>query len=80
MFAHRYHAHVLRSPREAVRAVEYVLENYALHAHREGWSMPRVDPWCSAAWHGKGASMVAEALWWMLRVGVERASTLRRAA
>jgi hypothetical protein len=81
VFADRYHAHLLRTPRETAHAIRYVLENWRVHAHREGWSVPRgVDPYCSSASHGPGAPMVAEPSWWMRRVGVERISPMRRAA
>jgi hypothetical protein len=81
VFADRYHAHVLRTPREAAHAVRYVLENWTEHALREGWPIPRgVDPYCSAAPHDGGGAMVVEPAWWMLRVGVKRLPALRRAA
>src|SRR5438105_422083 len=64
VFADRYHAHLLRSPREAAHAIRYVLDNHAVHARREGWSMlPGIDPYCSAAWRGRNAPMVAEPMW-----------------
>ncbi|HZR10873.1 MAG TPA: transposase [Myxococcales bacterium] len=81
VFADRYHSHLLRTPREAAHAVRYVLENQVVHARRGGWAIPRgVDPYCSAAPHDHGPPLVVEPLWWMLRVGVARASTSRRAA
>jgi REP element-mobilizing transposase RayT len=81
VFADRYHAHLLRTPREAAHAVRYVLENWTVHACREGWVVPRgVDPCCSAASHDPAPPMVVEPPWWMLRVGVERVPALRRAA
>lgn len=81
VFADRYHAHLLRTPREAAHAVRYVLENWTVHARREGWAVPRgVDPYCSMASHDPGPPMVVEPLWWMLRVGVERAPAMRPAA
>jgi putative transposase len=81
VFADRYHAHLLRTPREAAHAVRYVLENWTVHARREGWAVPRgVDPCCSMASHDPGPPMVVEPLWWMLRAGVERASAMRPAA
>src|SRR3954451_12417129 len=50
VFADRYHAHLLRSPREAANAVRYVLENWAVHAERDGQPTPQgIDPYCSAA-------------------------------
>ncbi len=81
VFADRYHAHVLRTPRETAHAIRYVLENWAVHARREGRSIPRgVDPYCSAAAHDLGPPMVVEPLWWMLRVGAQRPHATRLAA
>jgi putative transposase len=81
VFADRYHSHLLRTPREAAHAVRYVLENWTVHARREGWPIPRgIDPYCSAAPHAPGPPMVVEPLWWMLRIGVERVSAMKRAA
>ncbi len=81
VFAGRYHAHLLRSPREAANAVRYVLENFVLHARREGWAIPRgLDPYSSSAWRGRGPPLVAEPMWWMLRVGIERLPGLRSTA
>jgi putative transposase len=81
VFADRYHSHLLKSPREAAQAVRYVLENLAVHARREGWTIPRgADPYCSAAPHDRGPPPVVEPVWWMLRVGVERVASMKRAA
>jgi REP element-mobilizing transposase RayT len=81
VFAHRYHAHLLRSPREAAQAVRYVLENWRVHVQRDGRPLPGgVDPYCSTAWAGCEPSLVAEPRWWMLRVGVERFRERARAA
>ena len=81
LFADRYHAHLLRSPREAAHAVRYVLENQVVHARREGAPIPRgIDPCCSAAPQDRAAPVVVEPLWWMLRVGVERVASLKHAA
>ncbi len=81
VFADRYHAHLLRSPREATHAVRYVLGNWGIHARREGCPMPRgVDPYCSAAPRGAGPPMVVDPLGWMLRVGISRSATFRNAA
>lgn len=71
VFADRYHAHQLRSPREARYAIRYVLENRAVHALREGRpEPPGTDPCCSEAWRDHSPPLVAEPRWWMLRVGV----------
>ena len=81
VFADRCHSHLLRSPRETAHAVRYVLENWSVHARREGWSISAgVDPYCSTAFHGCEPPLVAEPLWWMLRVGVARLPAIRRAA
>ncbi|HZR10930.1 MAG TPA: transposase [Myxococcales bacterium] len=80
VFADRYHAHLLASPREAAEAVRYVLENWRVHGQREGWTVPDGrDPWCSDSWRDHSPPLVAEPVWWMLCVGVERANA-RRAA
>ncbi len=81
VFADRYHSHVLASPREAAHAVRYVLQNWIVHARREGWSIPSgVDPYCSQAWQGHDPQLVAQPAGWMLRVGIERFATAVRAA
>ncbi len=36
VFADRFHAHVLRTPREVRHALAYVLRNHAIHAERAG--------------------------------------------
>ena len=80
VFADRYHSHLMTTPREAAHAVRYVLENQAIHARREGWPIPQgIDPYCSLAEHDLGPPMIAEPVWWMLRVGVERSYGMRRA-
>ena len=71
VFSDRYHAHLLRSPREARFAVRYVLENRAVHALREGRAAPDgVDPLCSDAWRDHAPPLTAAAQGWMLTVGV----------
>jgi putative transposase len=75
VFADRYHAHLLRSPREAFYAIRYVLENWAVHAAREKQPAPRgIDPCCSAWTDECGPPLVAKAQWWLLCVGVPRAA------
>jgi len=74
VFADRYHAHLLTSPREAANAVRYVLENWIVHAERNGEPAPSgVDPYCSAVSHDSGPPLVADARWWMLCVGAKAA-------
>jgi len=71
VFADRYHAHLLRSPREAANAVRYVLENWRVHGLcPHGAASIEPDPYCSAGAQGGGPALVAQPLWWMLCVGV----------
>lgn len=59
--------------RAATNAVRYVLENWSIHAERNGEPRPSgVDPYCSAVSHDCGPPLVADARWWMLRVGAQR--------
>jgi putative transposase len=71
VFADRYHAHPLKTPRETKRAVRYVLTNYRHHALEhlpQGWT----DPLASARFTGtrppEDAPVVAPSVW-LLRVG-----------
>src|SRR5438105_3686649 len=70
VFADRYHAHLLTSPREAARAIRYVLENWHVHAVRQGEPRPAgTDPYCSDCWREHWPPLVAQGRWWMLRIG-----------
>jgi REP-associated tyrosine transposase len=74
VFADRYHAHLLVSPREAWHAIRYVLDNWAVHAARQGEPAPRgIDPYCSDWWADHVPRLVVRPEWWMLCVGVRRA-------
>ena len=70
----RYHAHVLRTPREAARALRYVLTNFAHHAREWGGQVAAtfIDPFSSvrflATSPGPGAP-VAGPRTWLLRSG-----------
>ncbi|GAC1431860.1 MAG: hypothetical protein NVSMB62_28840 [Acidobacteriaceae bacterium] len=74
VFADRYHAHVLKTPREAARALRYVLMNFIHHAR--GWgeqlSSTFLDPFSSvrylAGLPGDGAPVAAPRTW-LLRWG-----------
>jgi REP element-mobilizing transposase RayT len=79
VFSDRYHAHVLKTPREVRHALNYVLHNAALHGARLGGP----DPCSSGAWfdgwrHELGlrrvarASPLPRAFTWLLRVGWRR--------
>jgi REP element-mobilizing transposase RayT len=71
VFVDRYHAHVLRSPREAARALQYVVRNYRHHTLEH--LPPRWhDPLSSARFvdRAPGADApVAAPKTWLLRVG-----------
>ncbi|CAN5734492.1 hypothetical protein BH09MYX1_BH09MYX1_35850 [soil metagenome] len=49
VLADRYHARVLRTPREVNRTIRYVLLNHHIHRARAGEDGPRFDPFSSAA-------------------------------
>ena len=74
VFADRYHAHVMESPREVANTVRYVLQNYRKHA-------PERLP---ARWQDPFATSVAAPLHepkvWLLRIGWTRAAEFRLAA
>ena len=70
VFADRYHAHLLRSPREAANAVRYVLENWRVHGLcGDGVAASAPDPYCSAGAQTAKPPLVAQPQWWMLCVG-----------
>jgi REP element-mobilizing transposase RayT len=85
VFADRYHARALGTPREVRNALVYVLGNGRKHAHERGirWSGRQVDP-CSSApafdgWRGRievpGARLEAITVrprTWLLRSGWRR--------
>jgi putative transposase len=64
VFAERFHMHVLRTVREVVNAVDYVLSNWFRHAGRE-IGPSDIDRLSSAA----DRSLVARPQTWLLRVG-----------
>jgi putative transposase len=74
VFADRYHAHVMQTPREVANTVRYVLENYRKHARE---ALP-------ARWRDPFATSLAEPLHepkvWLLRIGWTRAAEFRMAA
>jgi REP element-mobilizing transposase RayT len=73
VFADRYHAHLLRSPRETSCAVRHVLENWIVHARLDHQPLPRgVDPYCSDWPDDTGPPLVALPKFLMLCVGVAR--------
>jgi REP element-mobilizing transposase RayT len=74
VFADRFHAHVLRSRREAAHALRYVFGNFAHHAQRWGVEIRAAfcDPFSSVAWFAAEVpeeAPVAAPATWLLRVG-----------
>ena len=74
VFGDRYHAHVLKTPREAARALRYVLLNFAHHAQAWGGrvSATFIDPFSSVRYLATSpspAAPVAGPMTWLLRVG-----------
>ena len=85
VFADRYHAHVLRTPREVRHALAYVLGNARKHGVR--W-VAVIDPFSSGRWFDgsddgrDGAdhdAPVARARTWLLRIGWRRHGVIRAA-
>jgi hypothetical protein len=84
VLADRYHLHVLRTPREARRALAYVLLNARRHLAKRGprvASSPQVDPASSGRWFtgwrrpmtgSHDPPAVAPARTWLLAVGWRR--------
>jgi hypothetical protein len=78
VFADRYHARVLRTPREVRHALAYVL----LNGRRHGVTSVGIDPCSSGAWFDgwvglsvpapDASAAVAAARTWLLRVGWRR--------
>ena len=74
VFGDRYHAHILKTPREAARALRYVLMNFAHHAAAWGErvSATFVDPFSSVRYLASDpddAAPVAGPRTWLLRMG-----------
>jgi REP element-mobilizing transposase RayT len=87
LFAFRYHATQIKSPKQARHALAYVLNNWRRHREDEGCeraSVARLDPYSSAlafdGWEGGsykapegfGPLPVSVAETWLLRVGWKR--------
>ncbi|HEY6909434.1 MAG TPA: transposase [Myxococcales bacterium] len=71
VFTDRYHAHPLKTPREAKHAVRYVLTNYRHHALEHvpsGWTDPLASERFTQERPGRDAPVVAPSVW-LLRVG-----------
>jgi REP element-mobilizing transposase RayT len=86
VFAERYHAHILKTPREVKNSLSYVLNNSLRHCPvKEGdWYILREDPFSSGAWFDgwgerahirclpTGPPPVRSAKTWLLAVGWRR--------
>jgi putative transposase len=71
VFADRYHAHLLKSPREAANAVRYVLENWRVHKLcAAGVEQHVVDPYCSTAWRDTHPSLTVPPEGWLLSIAI----------
>jgi REP element-mobilizing transposase RayT len=73
----RYHARILRSPREALNVLRYVRENH--DRHRERWGQPRIgepDPFSSA--HPRHGVTLPDALTFLLRRARDEIASWRR--
>ena len=71
VFADRYYARLLETPKQAALAVHYVLRNRDVHQARAGREVPqRPDPCASDSWREHWPPLVVAARWWMLCVGV----------
>ena len=70
VFADRFHAHVLRTPREVANARHYVLENLDIHRRRAGLG-PRSDPDPLTSVRMSSCAMPPGT--WLLRSGWRRA-------
>src|SRR3569623_1530071 len=58
LFAHRYHARYLKTPREVRNALRYVLLNRKHHAAEQKFTRTWIDPFSSAARFGGWASPI----------------------
>jgi len=76
VFSDRYHAHLLRTPREARHAWNYVLTNWRIHAERDGRVVHKGDdPYASAT----DPAGTRRPEFWMLRAGIWRRKPLTAA-
>jgi REP element-mobilizing transposase RayT len=73
LFAHRYHARYLKTPREVRNALRYVLLNRKHHDAEKRFSKQWIDPCSSAAWFAGWAQPVrADEPWKRELLAMER--------
>src|SRR5271155_4596026 len=81
IFADRYHAHELESPREARHALLYVLQNWAKHgpggAYDPHSSAVWFDGWSVAPQGEKPPPIVARPRTWLISLGWRHHGLLR---
>ena len=81
VFADRYHAHELNTPRETRIALLYVLQNWAKHGPGGDYdprsSAPWFDGWTRPPKPMPGPCLVATPRTWLIRVGWRRHGLLR---
>jgi REP element-mobilizing transposase RayT len=64
LFAHRYHARYLKTPKETRNALRYVLLNRKHHKAKQRFSKYWIDPASSAAWFAGWAEPIrADVVW-----------------
>ncbi len=88
LFAHRFHARYLKTPREVRNCLRYVLLNRKHHAAEQRFNKYWIDPHSSAPWFDGWAETIrreyradepaptATASTWLLRTGWRRHGTL----
>lgn len=73
LFAHRYHARALKTPREVRYALRYVLLNRKHHNAEKRFQKNWIDPWSSAAWFtGWSRPIVLDSHWKRELVALEK--------
>jgi len=81
VFADRYHAHQLKTPRETRAALLYVLQNWAKHGRGGDYdprsSAPWFDGWSRSPPRIDEEAVVATPQTWLVRVGWRRHGLLR---
>jgi REP element-mobilizing transposase RayT len=81
VFADRYHAHHLKTPRETRAALLYVLQNWVKHGRGQGYD-PRssafwFDGWARPPESAEEKPLVARGRTWLVTVGWRRHGLLR---
>jgi hypothetical protein len=64
LFAHRYHARYLKSPKQTRNALRYVLLNRKHHRAEQRFAKYWIDPYSSAAWFTGWAQPIRADVHW----------------